>query len=267
MCPSFIIGPPLTGRVDAVSVKMIRDMLDGSMKERKCNGGSVFGVVDVRDLSVAHMKAIEVPEAAGKRFIVSSAEGKSQLDLADAIRDRFKAYPVPTDGKEVLYRPKYSADRAKTILKLRLRDPALSMKDMAAAAIRLGIVETKTVLKKTTFGKVSAINPDSKGLNLLLKVVSAKPVEDTKSDLKVSEVVAGDATGIVTLSLVGDEASAATAGSVVEVRNAAVNMRIGKGHIRVTVGKWGKIAKHEGDTDITPKETNDMSKTEYELVA
>ena len=33
------------------------------MKERKCNGGSVFGVVDVRDLSVAHMKAIEVPEA------------------------------------------------------------------------------------------------------------------------------------------------------------------------------------------------------------
>lgn len=265
ICPSFVIGPMLTSRADATSIKFIKSMLDGTMQQAGAGGGFALGVVDVRDLAVAHMKAMEIPEAAGKRFICSSELGVGQLEACDFIRKDFKAYALPTTEKSpVVYKAKYSNARAKEVLKLRFRPPALSMKDMAHAAVRLGIVEKKFVLKTVKFGKVKDMNPDSKGLDLLLKVVSIGEAQDTKAGTKIFEVVAGDATGIVTLRLTGDEmAIGAKAGDIVEVRNGAVRML--KGHIQVQIGKWGKFAKHEGDVEITPGK-KDVSATEYELV-
>jgi hypothetical protein len=263
--PSFIIGPMMSSRADGTSVRMLKGMLEGTAKL----DGFPLGVVDVRDIAKAHVTAMETAEAGGKRFLCSSEVGYDKIALANMLRDRFKAYPVPTEGTEFGYIPKFSHAQAAEILKFKPRPVEISMKDMANAAIREGIVEKKFIVKPFVSSEIADINPDSKKFNLLAAVVSVTEVEDTKSGAKCSEVVVGDASGLVTLSLVGDEIAQAKVGSTVEIRNA--NVRMGKygrakGFIRVTVGRSGKLTKHEGDTVVTPNKGKDVSATEYELV-
>jgi nucleoside-diphosphate-sugar epimerase len=77
ICPSFVLGPVLSPRVDAESVKFMKRLIDGSMLEV---GGAAFGVVDVRNVAQAHVGAMTVDlEAPGlrnthgeARFILSS---------------------------------------------------------------------------------------------------------------------------------------------------------------------------------------------------
>merc|ERR1712032_457889 len=112
----------------------MKSVLNGEMKEAGGPKGMVgLGVIDVRDLAVAHVAAIEQEGAKGKRFIVSSETGHSHLELIDMIRDRVKAYPLPTEqdtmGAESVFKPKYTQERAKDILKLRFRPVASSMRD------------------------------------------------------------------------------------------------------------------------------------------
>merc|ERR1712205_75847 len=137
------------------------------------------------------------------------------------MRDRFKAYDIPTEGPTPPYIPKYNTEQAKKVLKFRPRKVVASLHDMANAAIRLGIIEKKVLLKPVKFGEVKNLNPESTGVNPLVKVVSHGKEEELKSGKKVKEVVVGDATGIVTLSLSGDEIAAAEVGKTIEVRNAA----------------------------------------------
>ena len=47
-----------------------------------------FQWVDVRDMALAHVRAIEVPEAAGKRFL-AAAGSYSNGEMAAIIKDRF----------------------------------------------------------------------------------------------------------------------------------------------------------------------------------
>jgi len=238
--------------------------LDGSLKEKGCNGGVGMGVVDVRDVAAAHVAAMESDSAAGKRFLCTSVIGYGHLELADMIRDRFKAYPIPTEGKEILYKPKYSHERAKKELKIKFRPVEVSMRDMANAAINLGLVEKKFYTKPAKFGSVSDLNPDSKGLNVKVKVVSTKGEKFTVGKQEAEEFVVGDSTGVVTLTLVGDEVGTVKVGESYEIHNSYVKML--KGFIRLQVGKWGKITKLEGGDEITPKTDKDVSATEFELV-
>merc|ERR1712135_263219 len=112
--PSFIIGPMLSSRADGVSVNFIKEMLDGTIKKNGCSGFP-FAIVDVRDVSLTHVKAIETEKAGGQRFLLCSDTGINRIELADAS----------------------------------------SMRDMANAAIRHGIVERKVFLKPVKFGIVS----------------------------------------------------------------------------------------------------------------
>jgi nucleoside-diphosphate-sugar epimerase len=262
--PSFVIGPMQTSRADGTSVQLIKAMLDGSLKEKGCNGGVGMGVVDVRDVAAAHVAAMESDSASGKRFLCTSVIGYGHLELADMIRDRFKAYPIPTEGKEILYKPKYSHERAKKELKIKFRPVEVSMRDMANAAIKLGLVEKKFYTKPAKFGIVSDLKPDSKGLNVKVKVVSTKGEKFTLGKQEAEEFVVGDSTGVVTLTLVGDEVGTVKVGESYEIHNSHVKMP--KGFIRLQVGKWGKITKLEGGDEITPKTDKDVSATEYELV-
>lgn len=241
-------------------MKFIKSMLDGTA----ALSGFPLGLVDVRDVSLAHVAAMETPEAGGKRFLVTSEEGHHRSKMADMLRDRFKAYPIPTGGELFAFTPKFSTARAKEILKFKPRPVEISLRDMANAAIRTGVVEKKFILKEVNFGKINDLNPDSKEVNLMVKVVSKMDPTELKSGTKSQEVVAGDSSGIVTLRLAGDELKVVDVGQIVEIRNAAV--KVVKGFIRLNVGKRGKITKHEGDTEITPDTSKDKSATEYELV-
>jgi len=264
--PSFVLGPMLSSRSDGESISFIRSVLDGSLKENGCKGNSL-GVVDVRDVSLAHVAALETDDAAGKRFLITSERGYSRIEMCNLIRDQFKAYPIPTEGTEPPYQPKFDTSRAKEILKFSPKPVQVSLSDMANAALRLGLVAKKTFLKPVKFKTIADVLPDSKGIDLLVKVVSMGKTEEVKSAAGTQiakEVVVGDDTGIVTLRLLGDEAAAISDDAIVEVRNASVKMF--GGYIRLIVTKWGKVSKHEGDVTITPKMDKDISAVEYELV-
>lgn len=65
--PGFIQGPALDG-VYSDSVGLIASMLDGKMPALPNIG---LGVVDIRDLTDLHLRAMLSPQAAGQRFIAS----------------------------------------------------------------------------------------------------------------------------------------------------------------------------------------------------
>ncbi|KAL6060484.1 Tetraketide alpha-pyrone reductase [Balamuthia mandrillaris] len=142
MNPSFVLGPPHSARVDSVSVASIKGFLDGSVTETP---NSCFGAVDVRDVAKAHILGMEKPEASG-RFILSSPQGISQLELAKMLAEdtSLSNYPIPTKEKApVVHRPAYSNEKAKQVLGLEFTPIPKSLSDMAHALIRLGLVPGK----------------------------------------------------------------------------------------------------------------------------
>lgn len=81
--------------LDAVnySNERIRDIAFGKAKD-SCPSTNIFQWVDVRDLALAHVLAIEKPEAAGQRFLLSSGQ-YSNRDIVECIRE---AFPELRDG-------------------------------------------------------------------------------------------------------------------------------------------------------------------------
>jgi len=119
-------------------------------------------------------------------------------------------------------------------------------------------------LKKAKFGIVGKINPGSKGLNLKVKLVEEpKEVEGTKGQ-KFFEVLAGDDSGVVILSLREEQCKGLSSGKTVDVRNGAVKM-IG-GHVRMAVDKWGKIEESSEALEGEVNKDKNVSSTEFELV-
>jgi phosphoglycerate kinase len=120
----------------------------------------------------------------------------------------------------------------------------------------------KPKLKKPKFGKVAkSVKPDSKGLNLNLKVISTEVVEG--SDGKLAEAKCADDTAAVTLRLRDAQVGLCEAGKSIIVRNAAAKMF--KGFIRVEVDKWGKIEIAPEAHEFEPKSEPNVSATEFEL--
>lgn len=123
----------------------------------------------------------------------------------------------------------------------------------------------KKPLKPAKFAKVARIRPDSTGLNLMLKVVGEPTVVETKAG-KFWEVLCGDSSGTVVVSLREDQKDVAKKDSIIALRNAATKMV--NGHVRMAVDKWGKVSATsealEGEVDMADK--LNKSSTEYELV-
>jgi dihydroflavonol-4-reductase len=90
--PSLVIGPGINPHATSESFKVVKQFGDGSMKTGAPGVG--FGVVDVRDLAEAHVKAAFTPSAQG-RYIVSG-HNTDFPEMAAALIDKFGAdYPIP----------------------------------------------------------------------------------------------------------------------------------------------------------------------------
>ena len=85
--PSFVLGPPLDRDVEA-SAELILLFLRGAYPLVPNYG---FEMVDVRDVSEAHLAAMEKPKAAGRRFIVSGGP-MTLRDLATVLGREFPAF-------------------------------------------------------------------------------------------------------------------------------------------------------------------------------
>merc|ERR1712039_193387 len=118
--------------------------------------------------------------------------------------------------------------------------------------------QAEVAKKKAKFESVALINPDSKGINLQVKVLSVEG----------GTAVVGDASGVVSLNVRGDEqVSLVKVDASLVLRNALVRMDNPKGYIRLEVDKWGKIESCAEAHTFVPKQEKDVSATEWELAA
>jgi nucleoside-diphosphate-sugar epimerase len=90
--PGFILGPSLSKRKDSTSISTMVQIGDGTFK----NGVPELwcGIVDVRDVAAAHIRAGFTPGAKGRHILVSGEA--TFFDLARILRRKFgDAYPFP----------------------------------------------------------------------------------------------------------------------------------------------------------------------------
>ncbi len=90
--PGLILGPVITPGF-AGSVEVVSRMLAGKFPALPRIG---FNIVDVRDLTDLHLKAMVAPEASGQRFL-ATADFLWLSDIANLLRDRFadRAAKIP----------------------------------------------------------------------------------------------------------------------------------------------------------------------------
>lgn len=78
--PAFVLGP-LLDRDTGTSAELIRTMMKGRLPAVP---DITLGIVDVRDVARAHLQAMTVPEAAGRRFILCGGS-LSMMEIGHAI--------------------------------------------------------------------------------------------------------------------------------------------------------------------------------------
>ncbi|XP_010460150.1 PREDICTED: uncharacterized protein At4g28440-like [Camelina sativa] len=129
---------------------------------------------------------------------------------------------------------------------------------------------TKAGLKKPVFTKVDQLRPGTSGHNVTVKIVSTKMVlQKGRADgpqarqLRISECILGDETGVVVFTARNDQVDLMKEGSTVTLRNAKIDMY--KGSMRLAVDKWGRVEVTE-PASFKVKEDTNMSLIEYELV-
>ena len=91
--PSVVVGPVMSNDY-STSIEIVTQLLQGKLPGLPKLG---FQLVDVRDVADAHVRAMETPEAAGERFIVTN-EYLWLNEIAQCLKKEFpeKSKRVPT---------------------------------------------------------------------------------------------------------------------------------------------------------------------------
>ncbi len=91
--PGFVLGPSLTTASNSASFSTMKQLVDGTM--RMGAPPLELGVVDVRDVALAHVKAGYTPGAHGRNICVSRS--MTMLEMGRALAGTFgKRYPFPS---------------------------------------------------------------------------------------------------------------------------------------------------------------------------
>jgi replication factor A1 len=113
--------------------------------------------------------------------------------------------------------------------------------------------------------KIKDLTPDSKRVNVLAKVVSIGETKDIQTRFgetkKLTEAVLGDDSGLVTMTLWGDQIGIIAPSDTVVIDNGYTSLV--RGHLRLNIGKYGNIKKAEETVENINSE-NDMSAQEHE---
>ena len=134
--PPLVLGPVVHyfNNLDSLNTsnETVRDMIAGKY-QKELPPTRVVLFVDVRDIALAHVRAIEREEAAGKRFFVVSGFFRN-AEVADAIKKNFPEYKdklpdsYESDPKEFSYQIDNS--RSKKVLGLEYRNLETSVVDL-----------------------------------------------------------------------------------------------------------------------------------------
>ncbi|MFJ3385929.1 MULTISPECIES: SDR family oxidoreductase [unclassified Curtobacterium] len=100
MLPVAVMGPAM-GSVVSGANHILQSMLNGSMP---ATPHLFIPIVDVRDVAAAHVSAIDVPDAAGNRFLLSNGPALEMSEIATTLRDHL--------GEDAAKAPKRSMPNA-----------------------------------------------------------------------------------------------------------------------------------------------------------
>ena len=90
--PSLVIGPSLTQGSISGSVQLIHDLASGKMRTGAPD--LEMGIVDVRDVAMAHVKAGFAPKASGRH--ITSSESGTLMQIAEIWKQHFgNHWPLP----------------------------------------------------------------------------------------------------------------------------------------------------------------------------
>lgn len=90
--PAFVIGPGINPNATSESFNVFKQLGDGTMKSGAPDLN--MGLVDVRDVAEAHLKAAFLPNAQGRHIIC--AQNSSFMEIANMLRDNYgKDFPLP----------------------------------------------------------------------------------------------------------------------------------------------------------------------------
>ncbi|KAJ5194144.1 NAD-dependent epimerase/dehydratase [Penicillium cf. griseofulvum] len=144
--PPLVFGPIVhyLNSLDTINTsnQRMRNLVQGQMKEKIAPTGN-FLWVDVRDVALAHVRAIEVPEAGGERFFVT-AGFFSNKELADIMRETHpqlesKLPPAgsPSDFPENIY--DIDNTKSKKVLGLNYRPLKQTVSDAVDSLLAVGV--------------------------------------------------------------------------------------------------------------------------------
>jgi nucleoside-diphosphate-sugar epimerase len=136
--PTGIFGPPLTTEIRS-TIYLIKAIADGTLDVLP---RARFGIADVRDVAALHVRAMAVPQAAGKRYLcLADGPAWSYVEVAKAVGGAL-GIPVPTQEApgEDRPRPVIHNDRAKAELGFAPRPAAATITDTAIALRDLGLL-------------------------------------------------------------------------------------------------------------------------------
>ncbi|KAI1114094.1 ketoreductase [Nemania sp. NC0429] len=118
----------------------IRDMLQGKMRDGLEPTAPVFTWVDVRDVALAHLRALTVPMAGGHRFYIVGGHFSNKR-IADIIRDNFPslADALPSDTVDDLPHDVYAFNNSKSreVLGIEYTSLEKSVADTARSILEL----------------------------------------------------------------------------------------------------------------------------------
>jgi replication factor A1 len=115
--------------------------------------------------------------------------------------------------------------------------------------------------------KVSELNPQSRAVNVLAKVVSKSEVRSIAAGRdgaahRVSDALVGDETGCVYLTLWDDNIEKVNDGVTILVKNGYINLF--RGNMRLNIGRYGTLEISEQALAGEVKTENNMSNQVYE---
>ncbi|KAK4964035.1 Glycine-rich RNA-binding protein 2, mitochondrial [Elasticomyces elasticus] len=147
LCPPLVLGPIVhyLNSLDALNTsnQRVRDIMQGKAKEQIPETGT-FLWVDVRDLALAHVKAMEVDGAANKRFFITAGYF-SNKEIATIIKKNFPEYAdkCPSDStpggdypKDGIY--KYNNKQTREVLGIKFTSLEQSIVDTVKSLKAVG---------------------------------------------------------------------------------------------------------------------------------
>ena len=128
-------------------------------------------------------------------------------------------------------------------------------------------VEGFTGARQPVDAKISELNPSSRAVNVLAKLMSKSEIRNVAAGRdgephKVSDAMVGDETGCIYLTLWDDNIEKVKDGDTVLIKNGYINLF--RGNMRLNVGRYGTLEISETPLAGEVNSENNMSTQVYE---